>query len=72
MATVEECEQALDALADRLAANDPARRKTALRPQPDLHASATSTSIFAGRLKDGQLIDIRTVRRAAAPDPARR
>ena len=58
MATIEDCEQALGQLADRLAANDAARRKVAF------DRSLTCTirdldAIFAGRLKDGQLVDIR-------------
>ena len=57
MATVEECEQALTQLADRLATNDSARRKVSF----DRSLSCTIRDlgvIFAGRLKDGQLVDI--------------
>jgi putative sterol carrier protein len=57
VATVEQCEQALQQLSDRLAANDPSRRKI------DFDRSMTCTIrdlgvIFAGRLKDGQLLEI--------------
>lgn len=58
MATVEECEQALADLADRLAANDSARRSASF----DRTLTCTIRDldvIFAGRLKDGQLVDIR-------------
>lgn len=58
MPTVEECERALAKLADRLAADESSRRKVAFDRSMsctirDLHV------IFAGRLKDGQLVDIR-------------
>ena len=58
MASVDDCEQALGALAERLAANDAARRGV------DFDRSLTCTIrdlnvIFAGRLKNGQLVDIR-------------
>ena|SRR6266496_2000955 len=57
LATVERCEQALHELADRLAANEKSRRKVDF----DRTMSCTIRDldvIFAGRLKDGQLIDI--------------
>lgn len=60
MATVAECEQALNALSDRLAATDPARRKTGF----DRSLSCTIRDldvVFAGRLKDGLLTDIHRV-----------
>jgi alkyl sulfatase BDS1-like metallo-beta-lactamase superfamily hydrolase len=61
MATVEVCEQAMHALADRLAGVDPDKRA-----HNDLDRSLSCTlpdinAIFAGRLKDGRLIDIRQV-----------
>ena len=58
MATVEECEQALADLADRLAANESARRSVSF----DRSLTCTIRDldvIFAGRLKGGQLVDIR-------------
>jgi alkyl sulfatase BDS1-like metallo-beta-lactamase superfamily hydrolase len=61
MASVEECEQAFHALADRLAAADPAARK-----QNSLDRSLSCTVsdidiIFGARLHDGLLTDIRQV-----------
>ncbi|MDT4941816.1 MAG: hypothetical protein QOJ34_1905 [Pseudonocardiales bacterium] len=57
MATVDECEQALTALADRLAANDAARRSVSF--DRSLTCSIRDLGVtFAGRLKDGQLVDI--------------
>lgn len=58
MATVDECEQALADLADRLAANEAAQRSVSF----DRTVSCTIRDldvIFAGRLKGGQLVDIR-------------
>lgn len=58
MATVEECEQALADLADRLAANESAQRSVSF----DRTLTCTIRDldvIFAGRLKGGQLVDIR-------------
>jgi putative sterol carrier protein len=58
VATVEECEQALADLADRLAANTSAQRKVGF----DRSLTCTIRDldvIFAGRLKGGQLVDIR-------------
>lgn len=58
MATVEECEQALADLADRLAANESARRSVSF----DRTLTCTIRDldvIFAGRLKGGHLVDIR-------------
>ncbi len=57
MATVEQCENALQMLADRLAANDPARRKWGF----DRSITCTIRDldvVFSGRLKDGLLLDI--------------
>lgn len=58
MASVDDCERALGALAERLATNDAARGSV------DFDRSLTCTIrdldvIFAGRLKNGQLVDIR-------------
>ena len=57
MATVEQCERALKALADRTSANGSSARKL------DFDRTLTCTIrdlrvIFAGRLQDGQLVDI--------------
>lgn len=57
MATVEQCEQALHTLADRLADNDPSRRKSGF----DRSLTCTIRDldvIFSGRLKDGLLLNI--------------
>ena len=59
MATVEQCEQAFHDLAVRLASADPSARKKAAF---DRTLSCTLDDLditFAGRLKDGQLTDIR-------------
>lgn len=61
MATVEQCEQAFYALADRLAETDPQTRK---RNSLDRSLSCTLPDIdvvFAARLNDGLLSDIRRV-----------
>jgi hypothetical protein len=58
VATVEECDKALHCLADRMTGNDPSRRKTGL----DRTLTCTIRDLgvtFAGRLKDGLLLDIR-------------
>ena len=58
MATVEECEQALADLADRLAGNESAQRSVSF----DRTLTCTIRDldvIFVGRLKGGQLVDIR-------------
>ena len=61
MASAEECEQAFHALADRLAAVDPAERKhTSL----DRSLSCTLKDldlVFGARLNNGELSDIRRV-----------
>jgi alkyl sulfatase BDS1-like metallo-beta-lactamase superfamily hydrolase len=65
MATAEECERAFHTLADRLAANDAETRK---RNSLDRSLSCTLPDIgivFAARLKDGLLDDIRRVDEAA-------
>ena len=57
MATAQECETALHQLAARLAQQDPAERATSF----DRTLSCTVRDlglIFAGRLRDGELIDI--------------
>jgi putative sterol carrier protein len=58
VATVDDCEDALTKLADRLAANAGARRSVSF----DRSLTCTIRDlgvVFAGRLKDGQLVDIR-------------
>jgi putative sterol carrier protein len=66
MASVEECEKAFHTLAERLAAADGSARKHASLDRtlscslPDLDV------IFAGRLHDGTLSDIRRVEDAGA------
>lgn len=58
MATVEECEHALHSLADKMAANDPSSRRTGF--DRSLTCTLRDLSVtFAGRLKDGLLLDIR-------------
>jgi hypothetical protein len=61
MATVEECEKAFQALSTRLAGADSStRRKASL----DRSLSCTLRDLkvtFAGRLRDGELLDIRQV-----------
>jgi hypothetical protein len=66
MATVEECEQAFHDLAAKLAAADDSAKK-----QASLNRSISCTLrdlnvIFFGRLKDGELLDIRQVDRTDA------
>ena len=57
MATVEQCAHALQELADRLAKNESSRRRLGF----DRTLSCTFRDlgvVFAGRLKDGRLLDI--------------
>ena len=57
MATADECERALQGLADRLATSETSRRKAGF----DRTLSCTISDldiVFAGRLKEGQLLDI--------------
>jgi putative sterol carrier protein len=57
VATVAQCEQALHTLAQRLADNEASRRKAGF----DRSVTCTIRDldvVFAGRLKDGQLLDI--------------
>jgi alkyl sulfatase BDS1-like metallo-beta-lactamase superfamily hydrolase len=57
VATVEQCQTALQLLADRVAANDPARRRSGF--DRSLSCSIRDLDvIFSGRLKDGLLLDI--------------
>jgi alkyl sulfatase BDS1-like metallo-beta-lactamase superfamily hydrolase len=66
MATLEECDQAFHALAERLAAADPEARK---RNSLDRSLSCTLPdidAIFGAHLKDGELTDIRQVDDPAA------
>jgi SCP-2 sterol transfer family len=65
VATLQDCERALHALADRLADTDPRQRGTGFDRTlscslTDLHA------VFGGRLKDGLLVDIAPVKTADA------
>jgi len=66
MASVEECERAFHGLAAKLAGADPtARQKASL----DRSLSCTLRDlkvIFAGQLRDGELLDIRQVDKADA------
>jgi alkyl sulfatase BDS1-like metallo-beta-lactamase superfamily hydrolase len=58
VATVEQCEEAMHRLAERLAQNDPSRQNQGF----DRTMSCTLSDLdvtFTGRLKDGQLLDIR-------------
>ena len=60
MASLQECEQALHQLADRLAEKDPAERKGGF----DRSLSCTIRdlgAVFGGRLHDGLLLDIKQV-----------
>jgi hypothetical protein len=66
VATVEQCEQALHTLAQRLADNDASQRKAGF----DRSLTCTIRDldvVFSGRLADGQLVDIR---RASTGDAA--
>ena len=57
MATVEQCEQALHQLADRLAESEASSRKVGF--DRTLTCALRDLDVtFAGRLKDGQLVDI--------------
>jgi putative sterol carrier protein len=61
MATVEECEKAFQALATRLAGADASTKRKA---SFDRSLSCTLRDLkvtFAGRLRDGELLDIRQV-----------
>jgi hypothetical protein len=57
VATVEQCELALHELADRLARSESSRRKIGF-DRTLTCAIRDLNVIFAGRLKDGQLVDI--------------
>jgi hypothetical protein len=57
LATVEQCEQALHELSDRLASSESTRRRVSF-DRTMTCAIRDLDVIFAGRLKDGQLIDI--------------
>ncbi|MGN6606598.1 MAG: SCP2 sterol-binding domain-containing protein [Jatrophihabitans sp.] len=66
MATLEQCEQALDALAARLAAREPSASRRSLDRSlvcvlPDLDVA------FGGRLFEGRLDDIRRLPAGAPP-----
>jgi hypothetical protein len=57
VATAEQCEQALHALAEKLASNDPSHRKLGFDRTMTCSIRDLDV-IFAGRLQDGQLVDI--------------
>lgn len=59
MASIAECEQALHALADRLAGADSGTRKKADLDRTISCRLTDLDAVFAGRLHDGQLTDIR-------------
>ena len=60
MASLQECEQALHTLADRMAATDPAHRTTGF--DRTLSCSIRDLNVvFGGRLHDGLLLDIAQV-----------
>ncbi|WP_375498992.1 sterol-binding protein [uncultured Jatrophihabitans sp.] len=64
MASLQECEQALHQLADRMAEKDPGQRTTGF----DRSLSCTIRdlgAVFGGRLHDGLLLDIKQVDKAA-------
>jgi SCP-2 sterol transfer family len=65
VASLQDCEQALHQLADRLADKNPAERRTGF----DRSLSCTIRdlgAVFAGRLHDGLLLDIKQVDNASA------
>lgn len=66
MATVEECERALHDLASMLASADPDKRKTAALDRSLSCTLRDLDVVFAGRLRDGELLDIRRVETADA------
>lgn len=64
MASLQECEQALHQLADRLAEKDPAERKAGF--DRSLSCSIRDLgAVFGGQLHDGLLLDIKQVDTAA-------
>ena len=65
MATVEECEKALDELAARLAARDPASNRSSLDRTISCHIRDLDAT-WAGRLHDGRLEDIARASTTAA------
>lgn len=66
MATVEECEQALHQLADRLATADAQHRKKAAFDRTLSCTLRDLGIVFGGRLSGGALTDIRLVQRPDA------
>jgi putative sterol carrier protein len=58
VATVEQCEEAMHRLAERLAQNDPSRQNQGFERSMSCTLSDLDVT-FTGRLKDGQLLDIR-------------
>ncbi|MDT4893332.1 MAG: hypothetical protein QOE97_2367 [Pseudonocardiales bacterium] len=61
MASVEDCEQAFHRLADRLAGADASAKKKAAFDRTLICTLRDLDITFGGRLKDGQLLDIRRV-----------
>ncbi len=66
MATADECEKAFRTLADRLAASDPEHRKRHALDRSLSCRLPDIDTVFAARLKDGLLSDIRRVADATA------
>ncbi|MGI8761537.1 MAG: alkyl sulfatase C-terminal domain-containing protein [Jatrophihabitantaceae bacterium] len=66
MATISECEQALQTLASRLAGADPAARKKAAFDRSLSCTLRDLSVIFGAHLHDGELTDIRQVDEAQA------
>lgn len=66
MASVEECERAFHGLAAKLAGADPADRQKASFDRSLTCTLRDLKVIFAGQLRDGQLLDIRQVEKPDA------
>ncbi len=66
MASVEECERAFHDLAARLGSADPEHRRKAALDRSLCCILRDLGIIFAGRLRDGDLVDIRQVDKADA------
>lgn len=66
MASIEECERAFHGLAAKLAAADPAARQKASFDRSLTCSLRDLKVIFAGQLRDGELLDIRRVDKADA------
>jgi alkyl sulfatase BDS1-like metallo-beta-lactamase superfamily hydrolase len=66
MASVEECETAFHSLAARLATADPAAKRKAAIDRSMTCTLSDLAVVFGGRLRDGDLLDIRQVDRPDA------